>query len=168
MTDDIILPSNSKAILLTQGKYAIVDAGDYDWLNQWEWHVRYGYAVRTKSIVGCEGERRRVGIIMHRFIMNTPDGMYTDHINGDKLDNRRCNLRIVTTSQNMMNQKKTRGNSKYKGVYWNKNKKKWIAQIGVNHKKMHVGNFSSEIAAAAAYNEAAKKYFGEFAKCNLI
>ena len=159
---------NFKTISLTQGKVTLVDEADYDWLNQWKWHVRYGYAVRTQRIDKCNGKCKRVGIIMHRLIMNTPEDMDTDHISGDKLDNRRCNLRIVTTSQNVMNQKKTRGNSKYKGVYWNKNKKKWIAQIGVNHKRRHIGQFLTEIDAALAYNEAAMKYFGEFARLNVI
>lgn len=167
MSDDIILPPNSKAIPLTRGKYTIVDAIDYDWLMQWSWiynptrDTDNGYAHTTRYIPS------KTTINMARLIMNTPKGMFTDHINGDTLDNRRCNLRICNRTENGRNRKKHKNcKSRYKGVYLEG--RKWRAQIRIDKKLKNIGTFFSEKEAALAYNEAAKKYFGEFAKCNLI
>lgn len=100
--------------------------------------------------------------------MNPPDGMVIDHINGDKLDNRRQNLRICTSADNAKNQKvqenKIGKTSRYKGVYWHKRANKWMARIG----GMYLGIYHSEIDAALVYNEASKKYHGEFGRINEI
>jgi hypothetical protein len=153
----------TKIIPLTQGKEAIVDDDDYEWLNQWKWcFVKTGYAIR--------GKRRpeRGIILMHREIMHTPNGMYTDHINGDKLCNLRCNLRICTASQNIANTNKLQNNtSGYKGVYFEKERNKWVA--GIHDKKnrhIKLGRFKNKIDAAKAYDKAAREMFGEFAKTN--
>lgn len=154
----------SELIPLTQGRFAIVDADNYDWLMQWKWHFNTLYARRwvypnEKPIVEW----------MHRVILNTPHGMYTDHINGNGLDNRRCNLRICTLKQNQGNRKKgDRTTSKYKGVCWATDGSIWQSNISIKGKDVHLGRFKSEIDAAKAYDNAAKEYFGEFAKCNLI
>lgn len=149
-------------------KFALVDNKDYKWLNQWKWHVckdsNYArwYVCRGKSING----KMKV-ILMHRFIMNTPKKMHTDHINHDALDNRRDNLRICTVSQNVCNQRKQPNHtSKYKGVTWHKQNKYWMAQIVCNYKHYYLGCFVNEKDAAKAYNKAAKKQFGEFAHLN--
>ena len=90
-----------------------------------------------------------------------------DHINNNGLDNRRCNLRLATRQQQNMNRKKLKGcSSRYKGVYWAKNRKKWCVRIEFNAKVMFLGYFESEIKAGKAYDEAAIKYFGEFARLN--
>lgn len=156
-----------KTIPLTQSKVTIVDEADYDWLAQWSWIYKptrdtdNGYAQTTWY------NPSKVTIVMARLIMNTPKGMFTDHINGNTLDNRRCNLRVCTRTENGRNRKKHKNSkSKYKGVYLEG--RKWRVQIRVNKKLVNVGTFDSEIEAAKAYNEAALKYFGEFAKCNLI
>ena len=156
-------------IPLSQGKFAIVDDGDYDWLNQWKWCISSGgYAIRVQHIGYFNGKKKQKTFRMHRIIMNAPDDMDIDHINGNALDNRRCNLRICTISQNLCNQKKTRGKSKYLGVDWHKIAKKWRAAIQINKKRYYLGCFISEIDAARAYNEAAKKLHGEFARLNVL
>lgn len=110
-------------------------------------------------------------ISMHRLIMNTPDGMDTDHINRDKLDNRRENLRVCTTSQNTANSKKQSVNtSGFKGVFSIEgakgNAKKWKSKIEVKGSSIYLGSFNTAQEAAKAYDNAAVKYFGEFAKLN--
>jgi hypothetical protein len=101
---------------------------------------------------------------MHRVILNTPDGMKTDHINNDKLDNRRCNLRVCTDAQNMRNRGKQANNtSGYKGVFWSIPAGRWRAQIRLNRKSIHLGLFYSKEEAYEKYKKAEKEYFGEFA-----
>lgn len=155
---------NTKLIPLTQGKFAIVDAEDFEWLSQLGWYYNNGYAVRVPYIDGIRGKTT----YMHREIMGTPKGRDTDHINSDSLDNRRSNLRIVTTSQNMMNQRKTRGTSKYKGVCWYRAGNKWMAYINLNGKRKYLGFFHTEDDAANAYNLAAMALHGEYARLNVI
>lgn len=152
----------TKLIHLTQGRVAIVDDSDYEYLSQYVWHYSKGYASRNMQ-VGL----KRVKAHMHRIIAGTPDGMDTDHINGDKLDNRRSNLRVCTRSQNRMNVgKEKKGSSIYKGVSWYEGKMCWQVKICVNRKLLHVGYFEDEVVAARAWNEAAKKYHGAFARLN--
>lgn len=152
-----------KKIKLTQGKYTLVDDADFEWLNQWKWHAikNYNkfYALRTE---------KEKNIRMHRFILNPPFKKEIDHINGDGLDNRRENLRICTHSENLKNREKQSNNlSGFKGVCWNKSDKRWVGQIFLKGKKcIYLGFFKTKEEAALAYNQAAKKYFGEFAKLN--
>lgn len=107
---------------------------------------------------------------LHRLIMNCPDDMVVDHINGNTLDNRKCNLRVCTKLQNQYNQKKHKGNrhSKFKGVTFRKKlkTKPWEAFIYKNYKSKRLGYFATEIEAAQAYNKAAIAAYGEFAKLN--
>lgn len=148
----------TKVIPLTQGKNAIVDVEDYEWLSRRKWHyAKVGYAA-------SDGGR----IYMHRLIGNPSEMAYIDHINGDKLDNRRVNLRVCTHAQNNMNQRKTKGKSKYKGVCWLGRLNKWRAYIVKDRKQYYLGLFKSEEDAATAYNMAALRHFREFAKLNLI
>lgn len=109
---------------------------------------------------------------MHRILMDAPESFCVDHINGNGLDNRKQNLRLCSTSENAKNKRKTdrKKSSHYKGVYkfdGYKNKK-WIAKIILDGESKWLGNFREEAAAAVAYNFAAEKYFGEFAKFNVI
>ena len=153
-------------IPLTQGKYAIVGPRDYAHLMQWKWYYsknrKTGYARRNSS-----GPNRRA-IRMHRVIlerMGYKDFAKSDHVNGKGLDNRRCNLRPATNPQNGWNQGVQSNNtSGYKGVYWYKPTKKWRAQIKVNKKKIYLGYFDDIEDAVNAYNKAAIKYHGEFAR----
>ena len=105
---------------------------------------------------------------MHRAVIDAPEGLFVDHINHNGLDNRKRNLRIVTTQQNIWN---TRGrdnniSSKYKGVSWHKNKQKWEARIRIDNKPKYLGYFDDEKEAAEAYDRTAKKHRGEYAFLN--
>lgn len=162
-----------REISLTRGYVALVDDEDYEFLNQWKWkavvtrskNTEKVYACRTPRI-GPRSENKYASVVMHRLIMNTPKGKVTDHINGNTLDNRRENLRICTQAENLMNKQKTYGKSSYKGVIPHGHR--WVAIIGINGKRLHLGYFSTEVDAAKAYNIAARFCFGSFAKFNKI
>jgi len=158
-----------RRIRLSQGKYAIVDPDDYPRLSKHRWHAakhaRSFYAMRTQ----WSGKlKRTLTIMMHREIIDVPDGFVADHINHNGLDNRKANLRIATPADNARNARypKINTSSKYRGVWYNPKKKKWRATIGINNKRKQVGYFNKEIDAARAYDEAAKKYHREFAVLN--
>jgi hypothetical protein len=153
----LIIPGTSE-IPLSQGKTAMVDLEDYEHLSQFRWRYRDGYAVTKENTT------------MHRMIMNPPEGMFVDHINGKRWDNRKENLRICTHKQNNRNRKphKRKCSSIYKGVTWSKAHGKWVARIIVDHKQVFLGYFADEREAAIAYNTAALKYYGEFARFNEI
>lgn len=154
-----------KQIPLTKGKFAIVDDEDYDFLMIRKWYCRNGYA-------SCKLKRGSVEIVinMHRIINRTPEGLDTDHINGNRLDNRKCNLRNATRSQNGCNREPSISNKTtgYRGVWKRKNRPEdvWCAEIKVNGKRHRLGTFYDIKDAAVAYNEAAIKYHGEFARLN--
>jgi hypothetical protein len=162
-------------ILLTQGKFAIVDDENFEWLNQWKWCCdAKGYAVRHEQ-KSEYGNRQRKMVKMHRAIMKVSAGIYLDHINRNRLDNRKANLRIATNSQNQANAKQWQTNtSGYRGVVQlNKNKpynisKPWGAQIVVEGKRIFKGMFETPEEASKAYGQLAKKYFGEYANLNRI
>ena len=149
---------------------AIVDDEDYAKVNQYKWcvtrnsHHRTHYAM-SRSL-GCWKSPMK----MHRLIMGCTDSkQQIDHINGNGLDNRKCNLRICTNRQNHWNTRKQRGNytSQFIGVSWDKRRSKWEAYICPNNKKRSLGFYSSEIIAASVRDKAVKKIAGSFAKLNL-
>lgn len=153
-----------KTINLTKGLVAKVSEEDFDYLNQWKWHFDGRYPARTAWDSMIKAERK---VYMHRVIM---EAQFVDHINGDKLDNRRENLRAVTKSQNNMNQsqQKKQKHSKYKGVSWDKSRNKWMAYCKKDGKMNYLGRFTDENEAALAYNNKASELFGEFAKLNEV
>lgn len=153
----------TKSIPLSKGLVAIVDDEDYDELSLVKWHAdNRGYAVRCVRFP--IGPRK---ILMHRHIMQTGRGIEVDHIDGNRLNNQRSNLRTATSAENKRNQRPTRGgSSKYKGVTWNTRLQRWVAQIGVNRKSIYIGSFKDETEAAKAYDKAARQHFGEFACTN--
>lgn len=150
-------------IILTNGKIVLVDDEDFIRLNKYSWYQQNsGYA--TAKI-------NRKNILMHRLILHdhySEDKKYTDHINHNKLDNRKENLRVATKSQNAANQLKCKEitSSKYKGVCWHKGNKKWQANIKINNKVKYLGIYTNEVEAAKKYDEEAKQIFGEFALVN--
>ena len=149
------------AIPLTQGLYALIDGEDYEWLNRWKWHAQ-----RAKNDI-CYAVRLERKISMHRIITNAPKNKQVDHINHNGLDNRRCNLRICTNSQNSQSRRLSLNKtSKYKGVMWDKRCKKWYVQITCFYKQAYLGRYDNEIEAAKTYDKKAKELFGEFALTN--
>ncbi len=146
---------------LGDGHYAIVDTADYEELSQYTWHFHNGYAMRWEN-------RREV--YMHRQIMNPPKGKVVDHVNHNRVDNRRSNLRICNRRQNIFNQPSKRATaSPFKGVSYRKypsGRRKCYAQIRIDGKKTYLGSFAAEADAARAYDRAAVEHHGEFAHLN--
>lgn len=164
-------------IPLTQDKNAKVDDADFEFLNQWKWYfIKDGYAVRSdysNVYISINGHRSPRQVKMHRLIMGEPEGLEVDHISGDKLDNRRSNIRVASKNQNQQNARVAKNNrSGFKGVSWNNQVKKWRAclqvQIDGRRKTVYLGHYDRPIDGARAYNLAASEYFGEFARLNHV
>lgn len=153
-------------ILIVKNTEVFVDKEDLEYLSQFNWRIINGnYIARERSrTLG------KITILLHREIINCPKNREVDHINGNPLDNRKENLRIVTRSKNMMNKRKLKDtfSSKYKGVHWHKHNKKWIAKLRYNKKDIYLGSFMLEKEAALAYNKKAKELFNEFANLNEV
>lgn len=150
-----------KEIQLTQGKVALVDDDDVSLLSEHEW---YALKVRKTYYAVRAGPSKTI-VYMHRVLM--PGYRQVDHRDGNGLNNQRENLRPATNSQNQANRRKKSGtSSQFKGVSWNKEAGKWQAQIRSDGKDTHLGRYSEEEDAARAYDEAAKRKFGEFANLN--
>ena len=156
-------------IPLTRGQVALVDDSDYKFLSQWKWYAHKSpggfYAARNAP----RKNKIRHPIFMHRVILGLKykDPQSGDHQNHNTLDNRQTNLRICTHLENMRNRKLSLNTtSRFKGVYWNKQKKKWRAHIKIDKIAKHLGYFKIEINAALAYDATAIQEFGEFACLN--
>jgi hypothetical protein len=151
-----------KEISLTRGHVALVDDDDYELLSAFKWHLDgSGYASRDAQIAG-----KRIKVRMHRVLtgLECGDKRQVDHINGNRLDNRRENLRIVLQSENLLNVRRHRDNkSGFKGVSLHKPTGKWIAFIMAAGAHKYLGLFASPELAHAKYCEAAKLLHGEFA-----
>lgn len=157
-----------KTIPLTHGLEAIVDDEDYEELSKFKWyavgHTGQEYAARYG------GHDSPQHIRMHRVLIRAPDGMQVDHINGNRLDNRKENLRLASQAQNSRNRGKFAipTYSRYKGVSYHKRDHVWQAEIKVDGKAIYLGSFTTEREAALAYNIAARQYHGNYAKLNEI
>lgn len=164
-------------IKLTQGKETEIDDCDKD-LAELKWYAQKSGDGKNTTFYACRKgiqiRTQRETIILSRVILERMlnkklnKNETADHINNDALDNKRCNLRLATQTENNRN-RRIQGKPKtsdFKGVYWSENDKRWRSQIKTNNTTIHLGNFIDEINAAKAYDEAAIKYFGEYAKLN--
>jgi hypothetical protein len=128
-------------------EYALVDEDDFKKVNKYKWYLSKGYA---------QGKVEKKNILLHHFILNKPEkGNVIDHIDEDKLNDENLNLREVSRSMNGHNQIKNtniESSSKYKGVCWSKNEKKWKSTCILEKKTEHLGYFESEEEAAKAYD----------------
>lgn len=148
------------------GNFAIVDEDDYQKVKDFKWYVlRNGYVVTD-----TRNKDRTKGVFwyLHRFLTNAPKDLVVDHINGDKFDNRKENLRVTTQGNNVRNQRiRSDNTSGYKGVSFCKIMGKWRTRIQYNKKGIIAGYFENKEDAARAYDNMAKELYGEFANLNL-
>jgi hypothetical protein len=160
-----------KTIPLSQGKVALVDDFDYQYLSKWKWCARKGrYTWYAYAYTGG-GKRARAGVAMHRLILWAKTGQQIDHIDRDGLNNQRSNLRIATASQNQWNKGVCKKNAHgLKGVFYVPTMKtrRWRASIGYQGAKICLGFFPTPEEAAKAYNTAAREKFGQFASLNNV
>jgi hypothetical protein len=154
-----------KAIPLTRGLATVVDDEDYEMLSKLKWCADgNGYAVHINK----RGFKPRL-VYMHRFLLLPDPNMQIDHINRDKLDNRRENIRICTAAENRMNRPaQVGGASPYKGVSWDYRSNKWQSYIRKSGKGKNLGRFTDPIRAALAYDLAALEMHGKFACPNFL
>ena len=135
----------------------LIDLEGVELVKNYKWYINsHGY-VRSYAVGS-----------MHRLIIGCPEGMVVDHINHNRLDNRKCNLRICTHTENNRNQNKQRRNtsSQYKGVCWNKKSNKWQATITINKRYKYLGLYESELEASIVYDRYAIMYYKEYAYLN--
>jgi len=149
-----------KQIELSKGKFAIVDDRDFEYLNSFCWHLTSnGYAARR---IGYRGPI----VLMHRDILKAPKGLTVDHINHNKIDNRRKNIRLATYVQNGANRRKIYGNTPYKGVHFSKLEQKYKAYLDHDNRRLYLGTYDTAEEAARAYDKEAFKLKGEFSLQN--
>lgn len=154
-------------IPLTKGKKAIIDEQDFEKVNQYKWHLTSSPSSKTfyaKTSTWNKDKKCNTDIKLHRFILDLSDSkLLVDHINHNGLDNRKCNLRVSTTSQNTQNSRQPNKYG-YKGIYLNG--KSWVARIKIDGKIVRTYGIESAYEAAIEYDRLARKYFGDFALTN--
>ncbi len=158
---------NIEKIKLRQGGFVLIDNIDFELVKKWKWWIdKDGYARRWTPQV----DWKRTNILMHREILGLgkQDKVYVDHINRNKLDNRRSNLRIATKSQNGMNIDNNKNNKYgFRGISYALNEKrikKWQVKLGFNNKNIYIGRFLTKEEAIKARKEAELKYYGQFSR----
>lgn len=146
-----------KLVPLYNGHFAKVDDEDYDKVMQYKWYKNNGYAIASSSLVK-----------MHRFVMNAPDGLTVDHIDRDRLNNTKANLRVLSLAHNIHNcEKRSNTITRYKGVHKPKGKDYYQARCKMNKTQLYLGHFRTDHAAAIAYNRKASE-LSEYARLNKI
>ncbi len=150
-------------IPLGGGAEAIIDVADIGLVSGRNWHIARGNGC-DYARANCKLPSGKWGQVkLHRVLMRPAPECDVDHINGDGLDNRRCNLRIATRSQNNMNARIRADNkSGHRGVFWRADRKRWMAYINANGKRQYLGHFKEKDDAKAAHARAAVELFGEF------
>lgn len=146
-----------KQIPVTRGRFALVDDEDFEALSKAQWFFSNGYARRNPE----EGNPNSAS--MHRSILDPPSHLFIDHIDGNRLNNQRANLRICTKNQNMRNSRLRKDSrSGLKGATFHSRSGRWRAKITINGKRIEIGSFATPEAAHDAYCARAKEAFGEF------
>jgi hypothetical protein len=149
----------TRFIPLTQGKFAMVDTADYEWLSRYKWH-----AIKVAgNFYACRKEGGKT-ILMHRQIMQPPQRKVVDHKNNNSLDDHRHNLRICTQQQNMCNRRPHGSESGFKGV--TRHRDKWSARVKHRGKQYYLGHFDDPVEAARARDRKARELAGEYAWLN--
>ena len=157
-----------RKIYLGEDEWTLVSPMDYYRLKNFKWYLNGNgkefYAFRNVKI----GPGKTKMVSMHRQLMDPPPHLLVDHRNNNTLDNRRANLRLATYAENACNRPKirTKTSSQYIGVYLEKRTGRYTSKIRINGKRLWLGRFASELAAAKVYDAAARKYHGEFARLN--
>lgn len=143
----------------------LVDTEDFEKVAAYRWCIKRGRRETCYARACITRNKRRTSLLLHQLIL---PGVFVDHRNQNGLDNTRKNLRPATPAQNNQNRRKKEGpfTSPFRGVSWDKTKKKFRASIKANGRRMNLGSFPSEIVAAEVYDAAALKFFGEFANVN--
>lgn len=155
-----------RVIILTQGQHTVVDDDVYAWASKYNWYARKSrgtfYAARGPWVSG-----KQIHVSLHREIMRAPKWFLVDRRDGDGLNNVVTNLRLCSNRQNTKNQSKAVNNtSGFKGVTWDNRTGRYQARIMVNWRSISLGNYDMAIEAALAYDRAAPRYHGEFARLN--
>ncbi|MDE5772152.1 MAG: HNH endonuclease [Ruminococcus sp.] len=153
-----IIEDDHVKCLLDKGRFFIFDISDLELVKKYKWSINnYGYARTWSSQTGY--------VTLHRLLMGYPENIMVDHINGNRLDNRRCNLRLATAIENSWNSANRTNCNGYKGVTRHQSGK-YNARITVNKVTISLGYYTTPFDAAVAYDKAAINYFGEFARLN--
>jgi hypothetical protein len=160
----------TREIEVSSGLVALVDDEDYDKLvgRRWYKHTNNGRCNYAQADISWRPHKR---VWMHRLVMDAPQGLEVDHINGNGLDNRRDNLRLCTRSQNACNKAKSHNRgltSRHKGVSTGRWGKNWQANITIQSRKIYLGTYDTEMDAVLAYNRAALELHGPFSRANEV
>ena len=156
-----------KKIPLSQGKFALIDDEDYSEIAKYRWYFCKKTGDARRHDKDCDWRLSRK-VLMHRQLTNAKPGLVVDHINGNRLDNRRSNLRVCTQAENCINTKPRKNKSGYTGVYYTRvsKNKPWQARVQLNNKQYHFGFHRTRREASEARDAGAKKLHGQFARLN--